>query len=102
MVICAEWVYHKTFTSLIINIENKFQDNILIDDKLHVRLMDFGLTVFADKTGSFDGTSEVGSRAWMAPELLDPEKMGLGSFQRTYASDIYAFACICTEVSVAI
>jgi serine/threonine protein kinase len=61
--------------------------------------MDFGLTVFADKTGSFDGTFEVGAQPWMAPELLDPQKMGLESFQRTFASDIYAFACVCVEVS---
>jgi serine/threonine protein kinase len=80
---------------LIINL----QSNILIDDQIRVRLMDFGLSVFADKTGAFDGTSEVGAQAWMAPELLDPDKMGLDSFQRTYASDIYAFACICIEVN---
>lgn len=89
----------KAIPSAIMYINITSQVNILIDDKLHVRLMDFGLTVFADKTGSFDGTCDVGAQPWMAPELLEPQKMGLESFQRTYASDIYAFACVCIEVS---
>lgn len=34
---------------------------------------------------------------WLAPELLDPDKFGVG-FKCTTASDIFAFACLCVEV----
>lgn len=70
--------------------------NILLDDQGHVRLADFGLTVFAD--GPLAPTTRGGSTRWMAPELLDPNSCGLELFQRTFASDIYAFACVCLEV----
>jgi hypothetical protein len=36
---------------------------------------------------------------WMAAELLYPEAIGLPRFQRTFATDVYAFACLCLEVS---
>ncbi|KAJ7044734.1 kinase-like domain-containing protein [Mycena alexandri] len=70
--------------------------NILLDDEGHARLADFGLTTFAD--GPLAPTKRGGSTRWMAPELLDPESCGLEVFQRTFASDIYSFACVCLEV----
>ncbi|KAJ7449255.1 kinase-like domain-containing protein [Mycena latifolia] len=70
--------------------------NILLDDQGHVRLADFGLTVFAD--GPRARTNRGGSTRWMAPELLDPSSCGLEIFQRTFASDIYSFACVCLEL----
>ncbi|KAJ6536002.1 kinase-like domain-containing protein [Mycena vulgaris] len=70
--------------------------NILLDDQGHVRLADFGLTVFAD--GPLAPTNRGGSLRWMAPELLDPASCGLEVFQRTFASDIYSFACVCLEL----
>ncbi|KAG7100229.1 hypothetical protein E1B28_002003 [Marasmius oreades] len=66
--------------------------NILIDDKFHPRLTDFGLTVFQDvehNTTDFGGTLR-----WMAPELFFGEKAN----HRTFASDIYAFGCVCVEL----
>ncbi|KAF8177072.1 kinase-like domain-containing protein [Mycena galopus ATCC 62051] len=70
--------------------------NILLDDHGHIRLTDFGLAVFAD--GPLAPTNRGGSTRWMAPELLDPESYGLEVFQRTFASDIYSFACVCLEL----
>ncbi|KAJ7083620.1 kinase-like domain-containing protein [Mycena belliarum] len=70
--------------------------NILLDDQGHVRLADFGLTVFAD--GPRARTNRGGSTRWMAPELLDPSSCGLEVFQRTFASDVYSFACVCLEL----
>ena len=68
-------------------------DNVLIDDELHVRLTDFGLTTLM---GSHTRTN--GSRlglipmAWAAVELL-------GDLTRPdFACDIYSFACTCVEV----
>jgi len=74
------------------------QANILIDDDCHVRLADFGLSVISDMTGENFTSAGGGSSRWMSPELHDPELFGLARFQRTKASDIYAFACLCTEV----
>lgn len=34
----------------------------------------------------------------MAPELLDPGCLQIEHFKRTFASDSYAFACVCYEV----
>ncbi|KAJ7653215.1 kinase-like domain-containing protein [Mycena polygramma] len=70
--------------------------NILLDDQGHARLADFGLTVFVD--GPLAPTNRGGSVRWMAPELLDPESCGLSTFRRTFASDVYAFACVCLEL----
>ncbi|KAJ7250725.1 kinase-like domain-containing protein [Mycena rebaudengoi] len=70
--------------------------NILVDDHNHVRLADFGLTGFAH--GSSTPTNRGGSTRWMAPELLDPACCGLEDFQRTFATDIYSFACVCLEL----
>ncbi|KAF9260929.1 kinase-like protein [Marasmius fiardii PR-910] len=68
--------------------------NILIDEKGKPRLADFGLTVFAEVTMQ-STTDHGGTLRWMAPELLYPH----GEPQRrSYASDIYAFACVCVEV----
>ncbi|KAJ7694798.1 kinase-like domain-containing protein, partial [Mycena rosella] len=70
--------------------------NILLDDQGHVRLADFGLTVFAD--GPRARTNRGGSTRWMAPELLHPKSCGFEVFQRTFASDIYSFGCVCLEL----
>ncbi|KAF8155305.1 kinase-like domain-containing protein [Mycena galopus ATCC 62051] len=70
--------------------------NILLDDQGHIRLADFGLAVFAD--GPLAPTNRGGSTRWMAPELLDPSSCGLEVFQRTFASDVYSFACVCLEM----
>ncbi|KAJ7263103.1 kinase-like domain-containing protein [Mycena rebaudengoi] len=71
-------------------------DNVLVDDDGQARLADFGLAFFADATAR--STTRDGARRWMAPELLRPECVGLSTFQRTTASDIYSFACLCLEL----
>ncbi|KAJ6518288.1 kinase-like domain-containing protein [Mycena vitilis] len=71
--------------------------NILVNDVGHACLTDFGLTVLSDATVT-QTTNGAGSVRWMAPETLDPSACGLTDFQRTPASDIYAFACVCLEL----
>jgi serine/threonine protein kinase len=44
-------------------------------------------------------TNRGGSLYWMAPELLDPGRFGL-KFARTPATDVYAFGCVCFEVTI--
>ncbi|TFK48789.1 kinase-like protein [Heliocybe sulcata] len=73
--------------------------NILIDEDHHVRLADFGLSVFAEGTaGPGTCTNRDGSMAWMAPELIDPVQFGHHDYYRTTATDVYAYACVCLEV----
>ena len=40
-----------------------------------------------------------GAVRYMAPELLFPGKFGLSRSIKTFASDVYAFACVCVEVN---
>ncbi|KDQ58177.1 hypothetical protein JAAARDRAFT_95974, partial [Jaapia argillacea MUCL 33604] len=70
--------------------------NILIDNKYRACLADFGLANFADTT-KVATTKQHGSTRWMAPELVLPERFGV-KFRRTFASDVYAFGCVCVEV----
>jgi hypothetical protein len=35
---------------------------------------------------------------WKAPEIFDPEDFGFHASERTRATDVYAFACVCLEV----
>ncbi|KAF8194861.1 kinase-like domain-containing protein, partial [Mycena galopus ATCC 62051] len=70
--------------------------NILLDDRGHALLADFGLAVVTDSP--LASTNRGGSLRWMAPELLHPESYGFKEFQRTFASDIYSFACVCLEL----
>ena len=69
------------------------QANILIDGDHHVRLADFGVAVLAD-AGSCSGisTRSGGAARWCAPEVLKGEPS-------SKESDIYAFGCVCIEVS---
>jgi serine/threonine protein kinase len=63
-------------------------------------LADFGLAIPFDEYSSVahTATGSVGSTRWQAPELHDPDQYGLKEAQRTQASDIYSFGCLCLEV----
>ncbi|KAF5387289.1 hypothetical protein D9757_005805 [Collybiopsis confluens] len=71
--------------------------NILIDDEWHVCLADFGLAVFGDGTLGTP-SHQGGSTRWMAPELHHPAAFDLLHFKRTFASDVYSFACVAVEL----
>jgi serine/threonine protein kinase len=58
-------------------------------------LADFGLSVFSDATLT---STRGGSLYWMSPELFVPERFGL-KFSLTPVSDVYAFGCVCFEVT---
>ncbi|KAJ7157387.1 kinase-like domain-containing protein [Mycena filopes] len=70
--------------------------NILITPEWRACLTDFGLASISDATTK-GTTKQSGSIRWMAPELIDPSQFG-GRFLRTFASDVYAFGCVCIEV----
>ncbi|KAF8876460.1 kinase-like domain-containing protein [Mucidula mucida] len=71
--------------------------NILIDEQWHPRLADFGLTIWADVSKQ-DTTQRGGTVRWMAPELLHPTSFGQEDSQRTFATDVYAYGCVCLEL----
>ncbi|KAJ3481254.1 hypothetical protein NLI96_g7786 [Meripilus lineatus] len=65
--------------------------NIMITAELRVQLADFGLAQFVDSTtASFGSTG--GAVRWLAPEVL------VGGGRLTFASDVYAFGCVCLEL----
>ncbi|KAJ7145901.1 kinase-like domain-containing protein [Mycena epipterygia] len=69
--------------------------NIVVTENWNACLIDFGLSRYseASRRSSKDG----GSTRWMAPELIDPEHFEV-EFLATYASDVYAFGCVCMEL----
>jgi len=72
--------------------------NLLMDDRDHVRLTDFGFTLIADATPGRYGSAHGGAGAhFMAPEFFDPED-GVEATRPTKATDIYAFGCTCIEL----
>lgn len=84
--------HHRPHLNLIV--EHNVQANILIDEDLHVRLADFGVAVLADASSSSGiSTRSGGAARWCPPEVLKGEPS-------SFESDIYAFGCVCVEVSV--
>jgi serine/threonine protein kinase len=53
--------------------------------------------MFSEDTAAPGTSNRTGSLRWMAPELHQPKCVGLDSFKRTPATDIYAFAIVCIE-----
>ena len=75
--------------------------NILIDQDGRARLADFGLlTIVLDSTyhTSSNTLKSAGTVRWMSPELLDPERFGLGDGRPTKCSDTYALGMVILEV----
>ncbi|KAK7032775.1 Serine/threonine-protein kinase STY8 [Favolaschia claudopus] len=70
--------------------------NILIDENGRARLTDFGLSAFAESDTTRKTSAQSGSTRWMSPELIVPPSDG--HFRRTFASDIWAFGCVCCEI----
>jgi serine/threonine protein kinase len=69
------------------------QTNILIGDSRQALISDIGLASTIDAIGA-PGAGR-GSDAGLAPERLDKQ---FGN--RTYAMDVYAYACVCYTVRV--
>jgi len=75
--------------------------NILIDQDGRARLADFGLlTIVLDSAHHTSSSTpkSAGTTRWMSPELLDPERFGLGDGRPTKCSDTYALGMVILEV----
>ncbi|KAF9069993.1 hypothetical protein BDP27DRAFT_1362916 [Rhodocollybia butyracea] len=67
--------------------------NVLVDDKIHCVISDFGQSEMRSEAYRISGTPPPhGTLRWQAPELM------AGSSQLTVEMDVYAFAICCTEV----
>jgi len=76
------------------------QSNILVTESKRACLADFGFSSVIDsqglKTASLSSAAQEGGTVrFQAPELIDPQFEG----SRSQASDIYAFALVCYEVT---
>ena len=68
--------------------------NVLIDEHFSVRLSDFGLAALSGATSMTQGSATPGAVRFCAPELIE------GGNHPSFASDAYAFACLCLEVII--
>jgi serine/threonine protein kinase len=81
------------------------QLNVLVLPSRRACLSDFGLATARDSkptVRTYMSTSQAGTPRWQAPELfpdmLNPDAPHTDS-RNTFATDIYAFAMVCYEVS---
>ncbi|EIN04613.1 kinase-like protein [Punctularia strigosozonata HHB-11173 SS5] len=73
--------------------------NIMVDANSCPRLGDYGLSQLVEAWPVLASRKKAeGPTRWTAPELLSPEHFDRESSEPTYASDVYAFACVCYEV----
>ncbi|KIP01751.1 hypothetical protein PHLGIDRAFT_40751, partial [Phlebiopsis gigantea 11061_1 CR5-6] len=73
-------------------------NNILIDDKRHIQLTDFGLSNFADTSSASASSATTGAARYMAPEILDPPSSRHSHIRHTPSSDVYSFAMCCWTI----
>ncbi|KAF7376375.1 Protein kinase domain-containing protein [Mycena sanguinolenta] len=67
--------------------------NILVDDRIHCLVSDFGQSEMKSEVFRISGTSPPhGTLRWQAPELM------AGHCRLTTAMDVYSFAMCCTEI----
>lgn len=73
-----------------------------MDEDDRPRIADFGLAQAVDSRSSSAMASSrrgKGSMRFQAPELLNPSRFEGFSGDVTRNSDVYAYACVCLEVS---
>jgi serine/threonine protein kinase len=82
-------------------ISNSMQSNVLVDEQGRARLTDFFVSAMMQARNEATSTLSTGSTAWMAPEQLAPEDMGISDDQTSLPSkesDMYAWAVTAWEV----
>ena len=93
-VTCVVYVL-RMFVGVLQSFITTSQANILIDATLSVKLSDFGLAKFSDASAASLEAHTSAALRWMAPEILS------GS-PATFASDVYSFGCVCSEVRISL
>ena len=77
------------------------QPNLYVDGYGSIQIGGFGRSAVHDVESRYEGLPSGLGWAWTAPELMAPGAFGFQLPVPTRASDIYSFACICVEVSMA-
>jgi len=77
---------------------NLHPGNILVDENVHVRLVDFGLSVFTGTDDSSPNDRAEGAVRYMPPEILRPSRFTGEGEKNTTASDIYSFGMVCWRI----
>ncbi|THH29171.1 hypothetical protein EUX98_g5016 [Antrodiella citrinella] len=73
--------------------------NILLDERGHACLTDFGMSLIAEATGyNYGSIHGGGAIRWQAPELIDPDEFGLTGTRPTTQSDVFLVACTAVEL----
>lgn len=80
---------------------SKYQDNVLVDKNDVALVADLGLAFFADPNSWLPNFEAVDGQPspWHAPELKDSLDRSR-PLERTFATDVFAFGCVCLEVSI--
>ena len=81
------------------NAEFFSQENVLLDDKFHVQIADFGLTRLSEATNTRSGALHLNFAALeLFGQSEDDEGPSDDTPPRTEMSDVYAFGCLYYEV----
>ncbi len=71
----------------------------MIDGNLKPRIADYAEIQITEQARDYPNMDKGGTAGWQSPELFELEDFGLQSSTPTEASDVYAVACLCVEVS---
>jgi serine/threonine protein kinase len=78
-----------------VDVDERDQVNILLNNACHIQLCDFGLAVIGNVSDNRMVTTEHqrGTCNWMSPERLTRAR-----HRRSTTDDVYAFGCLCYYV----
>ena len=103
----AQWLPMATYTWLVVSLFDhvslmtflRRQGNVLVDNQLRARLVDFGLSNFVDTNEGSCSSAVSGAKRCAAPEIFKPELINRASPRHTPASDMYSFGQVAWHVS---
>ncbi|KAF8589937.1 ras GEF [Ramaria rubella] len=74
--------------------------NILISDAQIACITDFGLSVILEETDVHSSATadNHGNSRWMAPELINPELIGLQVVKPNTTTDVWSYGMLCLEI----
>ncbi|KAF8510225.1 ras guanine nucleotide exchange factor domain-containing protein, partial [Hysterangium stoloniferum] len=72
--------------------------NILISDTEVACITDFGLSVLLEEESSSTAGESHGNSRWMAPELINPELIGVSSVKPNVHTDVWSYGMLCLEI----
>jgi serine/threonine protein kinase len=74
--------------------------DILVDEPAHARIADFGLVVVGNMTSDRPKTERFTTTTRIRPPEYLPEEGDASNVRPSSSVDVYAFACVCYQVSM--